>query len=291
MLVSPVAMLRQALEGQYAIAQFNINNLEWIRAILEAAAEKNAPVILGVTEAAARHMGGIAAVGALAGKFVDSFQARFPVALHLDHADQYLCLEAVGAGFSSVMFDGSRMPFVENLLISRSLADFCHKRNVALEAELGSPAGEEDNIRGTGERAAIAECEELGCCGIASLAPAIGNMHGEYPADWPGLDLDLLARIHAALPELPLVLHGGTGVSEDQIKSAIKNGICKINVNTECQIAFANALREYFEKGEDRKAKGYNLQKIMRYGMDAIRRKACEKIELFGSAGRAIKPV
>lgn len=287
MLVSPVVMLQKALKGQYAIAQFNINNLEWIRAILEAAKKMAAPVILGLTESAARHMGGIAAVGTLVSKVAANFRPHFPVALHLDHSDQYLCLEAVGAGFNSVMFDGSKMPFVENMLVCRTLADFCHKRDVALEAELGSPAGEEDDISGTGERASVHECVELGCVGISSLAPAIGNMHGEYPADWPGLDLELLAKIHAALPNLPLVLHGGTGVPEDQIKSAISHGICKINVNTECQIAFADALREYFENGEDKKTKGYNLQTIMRRGMDAICRKACEKIELFGSAGRA----
>lgn len=287
MLVSSACMLEKALRGKYAIAQFNLNNLEWIRAILEAAKEMRAPVILGVTEAAAAYMGGVSAVAALVGKFVTAFRPDFPVALHLDHSGQYACLEALGAGFTSVMFDGSAMPFVENLLISRALADFCNKHGVSLEAELGSPAGEEENIKGTGERAAIAECVELGCSGITSLAPAIGNMHGEYPPDWPGLDLDLLASIHAALPNLPLVLHGGTGVSGDQIKKAIEKGICKINVNTECQIAFASALRDYFTNGEDKKPKGYNLQKIMLPGIEAIRKKACKKMELFGSAGKA----
>lgn len=287
MLQSSGAMLREALGGRYAIAQFNLNNLEWIRAILEAATRMRAPVILGVTEGAAAYMGGVATVVALVRHFLAELRPCVPVALHLDHSSQYNCLEAIGAGFTSVMFDGSKMPIVENLLISRALANFCASRNVALEAELGSPAGEEENITGTGERAELMECVELGACGITSLAPAIGNMHGEYPSSWQGLDLGLLSKIHAALPNLPLVLHGGTGVPDDQIKKAIEAGICKINVNTECQIAFADALREYFENGADKKPKGYSLQKIMRQGTDAIRDKACEKIALFGSEGRA----
>lgn len=287
MLVSSAVMLRAALEGGYAVAQFNLNNLEWLRAILEAAEENAAPVILGVTRAAADYMGGLNTVAALTERFVAGFRPSVPVALHFDHGAQYTCLEAIGAGFTAVMFDGSAMPFSENLLITRALGDFCAKRGVALEAELGSPAGEEDGVSGDGAKASIEECAALAAAGVTCLAPAIGNIHGVYPPDWPGLDLELLSRIHAAIPETPLALHGGTGVPNEQIMKAVKKGVCKINVNTECQIAFSDALAAYFAGSCHKETKGYNLQKIMKPAIAAVRAKACEKICLFGSDGKA----
>ena len=233
MLVSSKEMLDKAVQCKYAIGQFNINNLEWIRAIISAAQAVDAPVILGVTESACAYMGGLRTVRAMTEGMLASLGARVPVALHLDHAGYAMCLMAIGAGFTSVMFDGSKMPFAENLRYSRMLAEICRSSGVALVAELGSPAGEEDGISGSGERAAPSLCGELAQTGLTALAASIGNIHGEYPADWQGLDMDLLAQIQRAVNGLPLVLHGGSGIPEVMVKAAIQNGIAKINVNTD----------------------------------------------------------
>lgn len=287
MLVSSHAMLEGAAASSYAIGQFNINNLEWVRAALQAAEGQKAPVILGVTESACSYMGGLRPVRALVEGMITHLHVSVPVALHLDHATYEMCLEAIGAGFTSVMFDGSKMPFSENLGLCRRLAEICAEQGVALEAELGSPAGEEDGISGSGEYADIAECAELARTGITALAAAIGNIHGEYPADWQGLDLELLDHIRRAVGGLPLALHGGSGIPADMVAEAIRHGICKVNVNTECQIAFAGALREYFTQGRDRQPKGHNLQRLVRQALEAVQETICEKIKFFGSAGRA----
>ncbi|MDE7241198.1 ketose-bisphosphate aldolase [Desulfovibrio sp.] len=286
MLVSSREMLAEAAHGKYAIGQFNINNLEWIRAILNAAQAEDAPVILGVTESACAYMGGLQTVKAMACGMAASLGVTVPVALHLDHAGYEMCLMAIGAGFTSVMFDGSKMPFAENLRLCRRLARACGENGVALEAELGSPAGEEDGISGSGERADPAQCGELAQTGLTALAASIGNIHGEYPPDWQGLDLGLLAKIKSAVAGLPLVLHGGSGIPEAMVKTAIENGIAKINVNTECQIAFAHALQEYFAAGRHKAPKGYNLQKLLRPGLAAIEEVVRKKIRFFGSAHR-----
>ena len=287
MLVSSHVMLNRASAGAYAVGQFNINNLEWIRAALQAAVDMEAPVILGVTESACAYMGGLRPVVDMVAGMARHLRVTVPFALHLDHASYEMCLEAIGAGFTSVMFDGSKLPFSENLRLCASLAEICHENGVALEAELGSPAGEEDGISGSGERARPAECARMAQTGITALAAAIGNIHGEYPVNWPGLDMGLLEAIRKAVNGLPLALHGGSGIPAEMISGAIRQGICKINVNTECQIAFADALREYFAQGCDRKAKGYNLQKLLKPGIAAVRSTICQKISFFGSAGKA----
>lgn len=287
MLQSSHAMLGNASAGGYAVGQFNINNLEWIRAILQAAQRCFAPVILGVTGSACAYMGGLKTVRDMATGMIEHLAITVPVALHLDHSGYDECLEAIGAGFTSVMFDGSKLPFAENLRISRKLAEICRKKHIALEAELGSPAGEEDGISGTGEHANPQECATLAATGITALAASIGNIHGEYPSDWAGLDFPLLENIRKAVNQLPLALHGGSGIPESMLAKAIGKGIAKINVNTELQIAFAEATSKYFESGEYRKPKGYNLQKLLAPGLKAIEELVCEKIIFFGSAGKA----
>lgn len=284
MLVSSRDMLVRAVEGKYAVGQFNINNLEWIRAILTAAGTVRAPVILGVTESACAYMGGPRTVRGMAEGMLASLGTAVPVALHLDHAGYEMCLLAIGAGFTSVMFDGSKLPFAENLRLSGRLAEICRQNGVALEAELGSPAGEEDGISGSGERADPDECRELAQTGITALAASIGNIHGEYPEGWQGLDMELLAKIKAAVQGVPLVLHGGSGIPEAMVREAIRNGIAKVNVNTECQIAFALALREHFDAGLDRAPMGYALQKLLRPGLAAIGEVVKKKCSFFGSA-------
>ena len=283
MLVSTPSMLTRAARGGYAVGQFNINNLEWVRAAIRAARDMASPVILGVTESACAYMGGARAVRAMVEGMAGSLD-DLPVALHLDHASEDMCLQALGAGFSSVMFDGSKLPFAENLRVCAKLAAICRDRGTSLEAELGSPAGEEDGITGSGDKALPSQCAELAKSGIGSLAASIGNIHGEYPADWPGLDLALLQQIRAAVNGLPLVLHGGSGIPDAMVREAIRLGICKINVNTECQMAFAAATREYFASGRDREPKGCTLQKLLAPGTEAVARTIREKIRFFGSA-------
>lgn len=287
MLVSSKNMLLKAARGAYAIGQFNINNLEWIRAILQAAGKEKAPVIIGATESACSYMGGLRTVRAMVLGMMGSLKTDLPIALHLDHASYENCLEAIGAGFSSVMFDGSKLAFAENLRLTKNLAKICSARDIALEAELGSPAGEEDGISGSGEHADPKECAELASTGITALAASIGNIHGEYPSDWRGLDIALLEKIQREVKGLPLVLHGGSGIPEAMMAESIRHGICKVNVNTECHMAFAQALRKYFDEGRDLEPKGYNLQKLLQPGIDAIEKVVCEKITFFGSAGKA----
>ena len=287
MLVSSASMLTKATAGSYAIGQFNLNNLEWIKAALEAAQNLSAPVILGVTESACAYMGGLRCVRAMVGHLVEYTRVNVPIALHLDHASYDMCLQAIGSGFTSVMFDGSKLPFAENLRLCQNLAKICKEHDISLEAELGSPAGEEDGISGTGEYASPEQCAELALSGITALAASIGNIHGEYPADWQGLDLKLLKVIGQAVNGMPLVLHGGSGVPDAMIREAIHCGISKINVNTECQIAFAQATREYFENNLDKKTKGYNLQKLLAPGLHAVAQVITEKISFFGSAHKA----
>ncbi|MCH5278115.1 MAG: ketose-bisphosphate aldolase [Desulfovibrionaceae bacterium] len=283
MLVSTQSMLTRAARGGYAVGQFNINNLEWIRAAMSAARDMEAPVILGVTESACAYMGGLRAVRALVEGMAGA-RDDLPMALHLDHAGEDMCLQAIGAGFSSVMFDGSKLPFAENLRVCAKLAAICRDRGVSLEAELGSPAGEEDGISGSGDKALPSQCAELARSGISSLAAAIGNIHGEYPAGWPGLDLALLREIRAAVKGLPLVLHGGSGIPDAMVRESIGLGICKINVNTECQLAFAEATKEYFASGRDLEPGGRTLQKVLAPGTEAVARTIREKIRFFGSA-------
>lgn len=287
MLVSAKEMLIKAHSGRYAIGQFNLNNLEWIAAILKTAEKLSAPVILGVTEAACAWMGGPRTIRAMAAGLMSHLRIRVPVALHLDHASYEMCLQAIGAGFTSVMFDGSKMPFAENLRLCRQLSQICADKGISLEAELGSPAGEEDGIRGNGERAEPRECAELAASGITSLAAAIGNIHGEYPQNWQGLDFSLLQKIEEATRGLPLVLHGGSGIPEHMIRKAIGLGISKINVNTECQIAFADGLAQYFGENRHHKPKGYNLQKLMTAGLANMEETISAKIKFFGSANKA----
>lgn len=288
MLQSAQKMLEKAVKEKYAVGQFNINNLEWIKAILEAAAELSSPLILGVTGSAVNYMGGLACVADMTRNIINYTRVDIPVALHLDHSSEDLCLEAIGAGFTSIMFDGSHKPFLENLQICAKLARICKERGVSLEAELGSPGGEEDGIKGDGDKASVEECAELAKSGITILAASIANIHGVYPPSWPGLDFSLLEKIHALLPDLPLALHGGSGIPQAMILKAIKLGIAKINVNTECQIAFAKALENYFKDGKAREEKGYNLQKIMLHGIEAIKNTVKQKIEFFGSKGKAL---
>lgn len=286
MLVSAKAMLDCAARGRYAIGQFNLNNLEWLKAALAAAREQSAPIMLGVTEAACAYMGGLRTVRAMVEGMLAETRSDLPIVLHLDHSSEAMCLQAIGAGFTSIMFDGSKLPFAENLRVCKKLAAICAARGIALEAELGSPAGEEDGISGSGEKASPAQCAELARLGITSLAASIGNMHGQYPSSWPGLDFALLGQIREAVNGLPLVLHGGSGIPDEMIAKAIDLGICKINVNTECQIAFANALGEYFATGKNQLPKGYALQKIMAAGTAAVRDTIMRKISFFGSANR-----
>lgn len=282
MLVNAHRMLTRASLNHYAIGQFNINNLEWIKAIARGAQQCRAPLMLGITEAACAWMGGPATVQAMVAGMLRHLDITIPVALHLDHASFAMCLQAIGAGFSSVMFDGSKMPFQENLALCRKLAPICNDQGVSLEAELGSPGGEEDGISGSGEKADPEQCGELAETGITALAASIGNMHGQYPENWQGLDFELLRAIKAKVGSLPLALHGGSGIPAEMIAKAISLGISKINVNTECQMAFARALGEYFRTGMDKEPKGYSLQKLMSPGIDAITATVVEKIRFFG---------
>lgn len=287
MLVSAGNMLRAALAGGYAVGQFNVNSLGWAKAILLAAEEARAPVILGVTGAAAAQMTGLATVGAMIRAMVADMEIRVPVALHLDHASAEACQKALDLGFTSVMFDGSHMPFAENLKISRALAGSCKGAGASLETELGQPAGEEDGISGSGEKASPEECARMAETGIDCLAASIGNMHGQYPANWKGLDFGRLSAIRQATGGLPLALHGGSGIPDEMILKAISLGISKINVNTECQIAFCEALREYFAQGLDKKEKGYSAAKILGWGEKAIEKAVIAKMRFFGCAGKA----
>ncbi|MGM9977311.1 MAG: class II fructose-1,6-bisphosphate aldolase [Clostridium sp.] len=287
MLVSVKEMMAKALEGKYAVGQFNINNLEWTKAILLTAQENNSPVILGVSEGAGKYMGGYDVVVGMVNGLLKDLNISVPVALHLDHGSfegAYKCIEA---GFSSVMFDGSHYPIEENIEKSKQLIADAHGKGLSIECEVGSIGGEEDGVIGAGEVADPAECKQIADLGVDILAAGIGNIHGKYPENWAGLNFDALAKIKETVGDMPLVLHGGTGIPEDMIKKAISLGVCKINVNTECQLAFAEATRKYIEDGKDLQGKGFDPRKLLAPGFEAIKATVKEKMELFGSINRA----
>ena len=287
MLVSAKEMLTKAREGKYAVGQFNINNLEWTKTILLTAQELNSPVILGVSEGAGKYMGGFKTVSGMVNGLLEGLNITVPVALHLDHGTYEGCYKCIEAGFSSIMFDGSHYPIAENDEKTTELVKICNEKGLSLEAEVGAIGGEEDGVIGMGECADPNECKSIADLGVTMLAAGIGNIHGKYPANWPGLSFETLAAVKEKVGDMPLVLHGGTGIPEDMIKKAISLGVAKINVNTECQLAFAAAVRKYIEAGKDLEGKGFDPRKLLAPGCDAIKETVREKIELFGSANKA----
>ena len=287
MLVSAREMLEKARDGKYAVGQFNINNLEWTKSILLTAQELQSPVILGVSEGAGKYMTGFKTVAAMVEAMIDELNITVPVALHLDHGSYEGCYKCIKAGFSSIMFDGSHYPIAENIEKTKELVKIAHAMGLSLEAEVGSIGGEEDGVVGMGECADPAECKAIADLGIDFLAAGIGNIHGKYPENWQGLNFDVLANVKEAVGGMPLVLHGGTGIPEDMIKKAISLGVAKINVNTECQLSFAEATRKYIEDGKDLQGKGFDPRQLLAPGADAIRATVKEKMELFGSVGKA----
>jgi fructose-1,6-bisphosphate aldolase, class II len=287
MLVSASKMLQDAVKGNYAVGQFNINNLEWTKAILLTAQENNSPVILGVSEGAGKYMCGYKTVTEMVKAMIEELNITVPVALHLDHGTYEGAKKALAAGFSSIMFDGSHYPIEENVEKTREIVSICHQKGVSVEAEVGSIGGEEDGVIGAGEIADPNECKKIADLGIDFLAAGIGNIHGKYPANWKGLDFDALSKIKELIGDMPLVLHGGTGIPQEMIKKAISLGVAKINVNTECQLSFADATRKYIEAGKDQEGKGFDPRKLLAPGFDAIKATVKEKMEMFGSVGRA----
>ena len=287
MLVSATEMLKKAVAGKYAVGQFNINNLEWTKSILSTAQENNSPVILGVSEGAGKYMTGFKTVAAMVKAMLEEMSITVPVALHLDHGTYEGCLKCIEAGFSSVMFDGSHYPIDENIAKTSELVKICHEKGISIEAEVGSIGGEEDGVVGAGEIADPKECKQIADLGVDFLAAGIGNIHGKYPENWKGLDFDALGKTKELIGELPLVLHGGTGIPADMIKTAISLGVAKINVNTECQLYFQEATRKYIEAGKDLQGKGFDPRKLLAPGAEAIKVIVKEKMELFGSVNKA----
>lgn len=287
MLVSAAKMLKDAKAGKYAVGHFNINNLEWTKAILLTAHELNSPVILGVSEGAGKYMCGFKTVTAMVDAMVDELGITVPVALHLDHGSYEGALKCIEAGFSSVMFDGSHYGIEENITKTKEIIALAHSKGISVEAEVGAIGGEEDGVIGGGEVADPEECKMIADLGVDMLAAGIGNIHGKYPANWKGLRFDVLANIQELTGEMPLVLHGGTGIPADMIKEAISLGVSKINVNTECQLAFAEATRKYIEAGKDLEGKGFDPRKLLAPGVEAIKATVKEKMELFGSVNKA----
>ncbi len=287
MLVSAAKMLKDAKAGKYAVGHFNINNLEWTKAILLTAQELNSPVILGVSEGAGKYMCGFKTVTAMVDAMVDELGITVPVALHLDHGSYEGALKCIEAGFSSVMFDGSHYGIEENIEKTKEIIALAHSKGISVEAEVGAIGGEEDGVIGGGEVADPNECKMIADLGVDMLAAGIGNIHGKYPANWKGLRFDVLANIQELTGEMPLVLHGGTGIPADMIKEAICLGVYKINVNTECQLAFADATRKYIEAGKDLEGKGFDPRKLLAPGFEAIKATVKEKMELFGSVNKA----
>lgn len=287
MLVSAKEMLTKAKEGHYAVGQFNINNLEWTKAILLTAQELNSPVILGVSEGAGKYMAGYKTVVGMVNGMLEELNITVPVALHLDHGSYEGAKKCIEAGFSSVMFDGSHYPIEENIAKTKELVAICNEKGLSIEAEVGSIGGEEDGVIGAGECADPNECKMIADLGVTMLAAGIGNIHGKYPDNWAGLSFETLDAVQQKTGTMPLVLHGGTGIPEDMIKKAISLGVSKINVNTECQLAFADATRKYIEAGKDLEGKGYDPRKLLKPGAEAIIDKVKEKMELFGSVGKA----
>ena len=287
MLVSAKDMLQKAYEGKYAVGQFNINNLEWTKAILLTAQENNSPVILGVSEGAAKYMCGYNTIVGMVEGMMKTLNITVPVALHLDHGSYQGALDAMAAGFSSIMFDGSHYSIEENIAKTTEMVKLTAEKGLSLEAEVGSIGGEEDGVVGKGEVADPAECKQIADLGVTMLAAGIGNIHGKYPENWAGLAFDALEEINAATGNTPLVLHGGTGINEEMIKKAISLGVAKINVNTECQLAFQEATRKYIEAGKDLEGKGFDPRKLLNPGFEAIKACVKEKMELFGSVNKA----
>ncbi|MHC1684238.1 MAG: class II fructose-1,6-bisphosphate aldolase [Clostridiaceae bacterium] len=287
MLVSAKEMLNKARDGKYAVGQFNINNLEWTKAILLTAQENNSPVILGVSEGAGKYMGGYTTVVGMVNGLLKELNITVPVALHLDHGSYEGALKTIEAGFSSVMFDGSHYSIEENIAKTTELIKIAEAKGLSLEAEVGSIGGEEDGVVGAGDIADAAECKAIADLGVTMLAAGIGNIHGQYPENWKGLAFDALEKINDATGDVPLVLHGGTGIPEEMIKKAISLGVAKINVNTECQLSFAAATRKYIEEGKDLQGKGFDPRKLLGPGFEAIKATVKEKMELFGSVNQA----
>lgn len=287
MLVSAKEMLTKAKEGHYAVGQFNINNLEWTKAILLTAQEMNSPVILGVSEGAGKYMCGYKTIVGMVNGMIEGLGITVPVALHLDHGSYEGAKACIEAGFSSVMFDGSHYPIEENIEKTKELVELTNKLGISLEAEVGAIGGEEDGVVGAGECADPDECKMIADLGVTMLAAGIGNIHGKYPENWAGLSFDTLDAIQQKTGKMPLVLHGGTGIPADMIKKAIDLGVSKINVNTECQLSFAAATRKYVEEGKDLVGKGFDPRKLLAPGVEAIKATVREKIELFGSANKA----
>ena len=287
MLVSAKEMLTKAKEGKYAVGQFNINNLEWTKAILLTAQELNSPVILGVSEGAGKYMCGYKTVVGMVKGMIEELNITVPVALHLDHGSYEHAKKCIEAGFSSVMFDGSHYPIEENIEKTKELVEICNNLGLSLEAEVGAIGGEEDGVIGSGENADPKECKMIADLGVTMLAAGIGNIHGKYPENWAGLNFETLAEIQKETGTMPLVLHGGTGIPADMIKKAISLGVSKINVNTECQLTFAAATRKYVEEGKDLVGKGFDPRKLLAPGVEAIKETVREKMELFGSINKA----
>ncbi len=287
MLVSAKEMLNKAKAGHYAVGQFNINNLEWTKSILLAAEETRSPVILGVSEGAGKYMTGYKTVVGMVNGMLEELNISVPVALHLDHGSYEGCYKCIEAGFSSIMFDGSHYPIEENVEKTKELVKVAKGKGMSIEAEVGSIGGEEDGVIGRGECADPEECKAVADLGVTMLAAGIGNIHGKYPENWEGLSFDTLDAIQQLTGDMPLVLHGGTGIPDDMIKKAISLGVAKINVNTECQLAFADATRKYIEAGKDLEGKGFDPRKLLAPGAEAIKDMVITKIKLFGSEGKA----
>ncbi|MDO5291272.1 MAG: class II fructose-1,6-bisphosphate aldolase [bacterium] len=287
MLVSAKEMLTKAKAGHYAVGQFNINNLEWTKAVLLTAQELNSPVILGVSEGAGKYMCGYKTIVGMVNGMLEELNITVPVALHLDHGSYEGAKKCIEAGFSSVMFDGSHYPIEENIEKTKELVSICNEKGLSIEAEVGSIGGEEDGVIGRGECADPDECKQIADLGVTMLAAGIGNIHGKYPANWEGLSFETLDAVQQKTGDMPLVLHGGTGIPEDMIKKAISLGVAKINVNTECQLSFAAATRKYVEAGKDLEGKGFDPRKLLAPGFEAIKATVKEKMELFGSVDKA----
>ena len=287
MLVSAQEMLTKAKAGKYAVGQFNINNMEWTKAILLTAQENNSPVILGVSEGAGKYMCGYNTVSAMVKAMIDTFHITVPVALHLDHGSYEGALKAMEDGFSSGMFDGSHYPIDENIEKTKEIIRIAGEKGISVEAEVGAIGGEEDGVVGSGEVADPDECKMIADLGVTMLAAGIGNIHGVYPENWTGLNFEVLENIQEKTGAMPLVLHGGTGIPEEMVKKAISLGVSKVNVNTECQLSFAAATRKYIEEGKDQQGKGFDPRKLLAPGFEAIKATVKEKMELFGSVGKA----
>ncbi len=280
MLVSAKEMLNKAKAGHYGVGQFNINNLEWTKAVLQTANEQRSPVILGVSEGAGKYMCGYKTVTNMVNGMLDELNISVPVALHLDHGSYEGAKACIAAGFSSIMFDGSHLPFDENIEKTKELVEICRGKGLSLEAE-------EDGVVGTGEFADPEECKKIADLGVTMLAAGIGNIHGKYPENWQGLNFDVLAKIQEKTGDMPLVLHGGTGIPDEMVRKAIDLGVAKINVNTECQLVFAEATRKYIEAGKDLEGKGFDPRKLLAPGTQAIKDIVKVKMDLFGSTGKA----